>query len=843
MVLRMAVVAMCCVCGGAGVGAAQAPASYLVQDGESRYCIVLAPESSPSEKQAAKELRTNVKLCTGGELPILEVPPADGGPMIVIGGGAVARQLGVDIDAVALGEQGYVLRTVSPHIVIAGTRAAGTLYGVYDFLEQCFGVRWFAPEAIRLPWAKDIPLPLLDATVQPAFFWRQTTYEWPKAAPVDGAHERRNSGKGGADNPYGIQYDCDGICHSYFNFISPGEFFGTHPEYFSEIGGVRREHEPQLCLTNPEVLDIVTERMLKRMEEHPDCRQYNFSQMDWYNYCQCPRCTEINRKYGTMGGTQFWFVNQLAERTAKVHPDKLIGTLAYMYTEEPPKDMTMHPNVAVWLCHMFPSCDSHSIAMCPLNADYKRRATAWAKITAHMYVWHYVTNFAHTYNPFPNFRAMANDMRFYHQLGVEGVFLQGWSTGSFHYLRQYLGMKLLWNPDQDANAVISDFLGGYYGAAADPIGRYIELLHDKVEQESIHMHLYTNPAQGYLTDDVLEKSLALFDEAETAVKGDAILLDRVRVARMPLIYARSFPRNGYTIEEGALKFNGPLAGLDEVNTFLERMKDHGFTAIREQSGDPMQMLLLCLGFHSTLPVVTLRNPKMSIDIVPFLGGRVLRIVDTASGQSVTAENVTRGLFFPLNGGEETRLGGAFSEGGFTEQYLIKQVDSRSITLEVPSQGMLARRTISLDPEQPEVAIEAALVNTTDKPRTVRLRSHLELDLGTLLATRIQFTDRAGQSVQRDMPPILAGMREGEHYLDQAAPKGAWSFSGSKGLTVTQRFDDAQVDYTWLYSYPDYLNELEAEVWGKEATIQPNETATFVHHIRVEPSATPPATAP
>ena len=54
------------------------------------------------------------------------------------------------------------------------------------------------------------------------------------------------------------------------------------------------------------------------------------------------------------------------------------ASIAYTYTEQPPVGLELHPNVAVWLCHMFPSCDSHPIATCRLNADYCRRALAWS---------------------------------------------------------------------------------------------------------------------------------------------------------------------------------------------------------------------------------------------------------------------------------------------------------------------------------------------------------------------------------------------------------------------------------------------------------------------------------
>jgi hypothetical protein len=147
--------------------------------------------------------------------------------------------------------------------------------------------------------------------------------------------------------------------------------------------------------------------------------------MDWYNYCECADCRKMNERYGTTGGTQFWFVNELAKRTSKRYPDKLVGTLAYTFSEEPPKGMQMHANTAVWLCHMFPSCQSHPIASCARNADYRRRALAWSELCSHLYIWHYVVDFAHYYNPFPNFRAMAADMRFYDEIDAEGVYLQG----------------------------------------------------------------------------------------------------------------------------------------------------------------------------------------------------------------------------------------------------------------------------------------------------------------------------------------------------------------------------------------------------------------------------------
>ncbi|MBN1947891.1 MAG: DUF4838 domain-containing protein, partial [Bradymonadales bacterium] len=678
---------------------------WLVEDGESAYTIVLQAGASPSERWAAEELRDGIQACTGAILPIVEEPPPEDTPQIILGMGPLAAALGVEPSAVELGAQGCALRTVPPHLVIAGTPQGGTLNGVHRFLQDALGIRWLTPDTTITPSQADVVVPPLDRIVRPAFSWRHTSYEWPGADEAFLSRAGDNEGGGDADNRYGEQEQHYGRAHSYFSFIHPNEFFDSHPEYFSEIGGVRIREETQLCLTNPDVLEIVTERMLERIAAHPQYRQYNFSQQDHYNGCQCDRCRAVNEQYGTDGGTQFWFVNQLAERVAEVYPDKLVGTLAYMYTEEPPVGTEMHPNAVVWLCHMYPSCDSHSIEACELNADFERRARAWAGLTSHLYIWHYIVNFTHYYEPFPNLGALAENLRFYRDLGVEGIYLQGMGHegggGELSLLRPYYGMQLLWDPDQDPDAILDEFLVGYYGRATPAIREYIDMLQDEVDDNHIHMHLYTNPAQGYLSDEVLARANDLFDEAEDAVSGDQVLTDRVQVARMPLVYARMFPRNGYLIEGNRLVWQGEMATFADYTWFREMMEDHGFQVMREVAGgiDTLMLLFAVLGMD---PVVEeIHNDFLRVEVVPLLAGRALRIIDLASGQSVTASNVTTNLFFPFCGGLEDRAGEQFDSFGWVEPARVVSLGETSIQIMLTTMnGFLLERTLTLSPDEP-----------------------------------------------------------------------------------------------------------------------------------------------
>ena len=304
---------------------------------------------------------------------------------------------------------------------------------------------------------------------------------------------------------------------------------------------------------------------------------------------------------------------------------------------------------------------------------------------------------------------------------------------------------------------------------------------------------------------------------------------------MPLIYARFFPRNGYRIADGSLRFEDRLADKGDLPAFIGLMKQHGFTAIREFYGDNPKLLLQMDALLSTpLEVVTLRNERIAVDIVPALAGRVLRIVDVSSDQCLTAYNRPRSLYFPFCGGLESRVGEQFRQSGWMELAAVTERGQASVTMTLRTgDGFVLTRTVTLMPDAPVVEIRSVLTNPGTQARPARLRSHLELDMGTLRATRVGFTDRAGKRVEREAAAILAGLREGEAYRAQGAPKAAWTFVGDKGLRLTQRVREEQVDFTRLYAFPEDLGELEAEVWGKATVLEPGQSTALEEAIEIE----------
>jgi hypothetical protein len=112
--------------------------------------------------------------------------------------------------------------------------------------------------------------------------------------------------------------------------------------------------------------------------------------------------------------------------------------------------------------------------------------------------------------------------------------------GEFAELRTYLISKLLWDPYANADTLINDFLNGYYGAAAKPIRKYIDLMRESLISSNQPLRIFGSPDEAvisYLTPELIEKYKKFFDEAESVVAADPLVLERVRIARLPLNFA------------------------------------------------------------------------------------------------------------------------------------------------------------------------------------------------------------------------------------------------------------------------------------------------------------------
>jgi hypothetical protein len=483
------------------------------------------------------------------------------------------------IDFESLGDEGYALSSRHRRIAIAGNSPRGTLYGVYAFLEEELGCRWFTPDVKHVPSRPTVVVRPPDWTHVPALEYREPFTrdcqdgDWA-------ARNRMNSSAASLEERHGGKVTYFGFVHTFESLVPPDTYFDAHPEYFSLVDGKRLKVRSQLCTTNEDVIRIITEEVRKRMREHPEARVFSVSQNDWYNYCECDRCTAMADAEGSQIAPVLYMVNRVADAVRDEFPDKLIDTLAYQWTRKPPRTMRPAPNVVVRLCsieccfaHSFEACDSAE------NRAFVEDVKGWSTMCDRLWVWDYVTSFAHYLTPFPNLRLRGDNIRFLAAHNVTGL------SG----LSGYLGAKLLWNPEYNEETAMTDYLDAVYGSAAGPIRAYIDLIHDYVENENIHVMIWAGPSEPYLTDALLNRADLIWDEAERLAAADGPdVLARVQTARLSVDYAiieraRQRGDRPYHIDHRAYTVTPDPAFRARTERFFSVGRRSGIESLREST--------------------------------------------------------------------------------------------------------------------------------------------------------------------------------------------------------------------------------------------------------------------
>jgi len=523
---------------------------FLANKHETEYVIVVGNDCSKSEMHADDEISYFLKQITGASFLIVTDKSDIRDKEIIVGQNLHFKKLKIDLSEDMIGNEGFIIKTLGQKLVIAGSPVRGTLYGVYTFLEDFLGCRWFTDDVSRIPKREVVELPQIDILKKPVLEYREPFFrsypdaDWHARNKCNGNSTLLNEIHGGKISYYPF-------VHTFNDIISPDEYFDDHPEYFSEVNGVRLKERTQLCLTNPEVLEIAKKKVRQWIIENPNVSIISVSQNDWYNYCQCENCRELDEREESHMGTMLWFVNQIAESIEKDFPDVAIDTLAYQYTRKPPKTLRPRPNVIIRLCSI-ECCFSHPFTECNKalhikkledgmqSGSFKDDVINWGKICDRLYVWDYVVNFVQNLIPHPNFKVLQPNIKFLVENNVVGIFAQGNSFkgkyGELNLLKRYILAKLLWDPDYDVDTGINEFLVGYYGMSAVAMRKYFDLLHEQVNDD-MHLGIYEPPTASYLTKEFLDEADKIFDEAEMLADNDEIL-KRVKTARLSIDYVK-----------------------------------------------------------------------------------------------------------------------------------------------------------------------------------------------------------------------------------------------------------------------------------------------------------------
>lgn len=503
------------------------------------YTIVHGVEASPVERTAAGELQRYLETITGIRLPVTDAaaPPSPCEFLI----GRTGRSFRADV--AGLTDDGFAVRRCGGLTAIEGTCGRSTLYGVYYFLETYGGCRFYARDCEVLPSPGAFRLPdAIDDRCSPALSFRDV--DWFEAHDAAFAAKLRiNSDHNRVNNAaYGktMHYAGDRFVHTFSALLPPEPWFESHPEYFALREDGERDRGA-LCLSHPEVVRLLTRGALDALEADPAADILSVSQNDNPQYCHCPACQAVADEEGSQAGPLIRAVNAVAAAVAQRHPHVLVDTLAYMYSRKPCRTKPAD-NVIVRLCSF--ECEFDTTLDDPQrepNAGFAADLEGWSQLTNRLYVWDYTTDFDIYLQTFPNFHVLQPNIQYLLRHHVTGIFEQGnrEPDGEFGALRAYLLAKLLWNPEEDVQALTDGFLEHYYGKGWRHLKAYITGFEELIRELGTGATIYAKteklvPFRDRRTRAFLERARAWWDEAEAEEAGEQ--KERVKRSRLQFTY-------------------------------------------------------------------------------------------------------------------------------------------------------------------------------------------------------------------------------------------------------------------------------------------------------------------
>lgn len=546
----------------------------LAHNNTSDYVILLAPQADNTQQAIANELAEHLQKSTQAQLEIKQGIADEAKKEFRL-------EHVTEHPKVPKNPQGYRIFSDGGDLIIQSHSTRGLLYGIYAFLEQHVGYRWFAPEETLTPQHKTLQISIKDSSDSPRFSYRDIYAKDSYTKRLWAMRSRLNTGQLDSayiDPPYTYVHGYS--VHTFGKLIPAQTYFETHPEYYGLVKGKREAS--LLCLSNPDVFDIALATVKKDIQnttERP--RVVSISQNDCRGFCECPECQRIIAEEGGGTGLLMRFINKMHD--ALQSEQVIIHTLAYLDTDNPPTKTKPHPDVIIQLCPIG-ICYGHLPGQCSHsgtegNIAFEKKLEGWASIHPNLWIWSYHINFSHSLQPFPNIHTLAPYIRYFANNNTQGIFAQsdmGNDSAALSKLRHYVIAKLLWNPKQDETALITEFVTHYYKESASEMVEYLALLESlMMTRPNVHSWIFDGPSSYMFPKDFISSGKAIFLKALEKAKNNPTTLARIKTEYLSIQY---IILSLWTEQDSTHSPEEILAMLEDFKTSL---KNYNITHISE----------------------------------------------------------------------------------------------------------------------------------------------------------------------------------------------------------------------------------------------------------------------
>lgn len=447
----------------------------------------------------------------------------------------------VGMDAGVLEDEAYHMYTTDDGLTIEGGRYAGCLRGVYDFLYNYLGYRFYykpnlekyTPEdnAFRFVYeADEINLSAIDDTHYPAIKVRSTYGDTYMISPA-----RHYNGERLFDNAkYGTWGITNKACHGVQNYFSEAEM---------NVKGWGYAYEKQPCYSNSLTIDTVKTRVMESLDRQvaagaipgKNLNYVDISHIDGFeeSFCLCKTCRKIYAEEGNHAGAFLRFANTIddAIQARPEYAGKIYTSiLVYTGTIKAPKITKPNPMLVLSFCFYVASgvmeCEKCSIgdASCPENSKNMEMFEEWEAFGNRIFAWYYPLE-AYYYGGTSIYLFNCyEDIKYLAEHNVYGVFVCGTDDPyDSSFIMQAMLQRLMWNCDMTYEEYLDELREMFwlmYGEAGQYIYEYFEMIQQATDSTPEDVHpcgFHASPMRKLNMTYIKENADKIMELRETAL--------------------------------------------------------------------------------------------------------------------------------------------------------------------------------------------------------------------------------------------------------------------------------------------------------------------------------------
>ncbi|MFM1550832.1 MAG: DUF4838 domain-containing protein, partial [Lentisphaeria bacterium] len=518
---------------------------------------------------AAHDLQVYLEKMSGAEVPIVgDDQPTPAGTTILVGRSSLTTAFDAEIPAGVTNlreEEGYAILTDDTTLVLAGNDQGpyhGTEYAVSFFLYS-LGVRWYLPGEFGevIPDHSTITVAPTREISRPDFKMRNWWTYW-FAKDLLGI-ETRWKIHNGMNVEKIVSWPDDSSVRS----VLPPEEEKDNPE-FAEVfaqDAAGRPYPYMPNLSSEQSVQYAAEVIKASFREHPDpncdgpttwgSTSWGIGADDGLPRDFSPGTEERHMNFPSMMGrfndptgmstTEEWmdWVQRVAAEVYKEFPDHIITTNGYANRDTPPIGLTPDPKIWIMFAAIF--SDTYHAYDNPRSWMTLRQYSMlkdWASMYDNIYMYNYLY-----YNlagcgapPIPLARRHMHEMPMLKKLGLAGFADEGRTVaGEAGVFPTYVRARLMWDADQDAQALMSEFFDDWYGPAAVPAQAFWDAMESAIE-DTVFGGNEDHMLSLVYTPELIARLEVHLLEAERLAKDDPWAAPRVRADRAMFDYLLAY---------------------------------------------------------------------------------------------------------------------------------------------------------------------------------------------------------------------------------------------------------------------------------------------------------------